>query len=50
MKNDVVLEGFKELKYANLDKGQEEKLRQFERKFNEEFGMDSYFMVMERNK
>jgi hypothetical protein len=49
MKNDN-LDAFKELKYANLDKDQESKLREFEKKFNEEFGMDSYFMVMERDK
>lgn len=42
------LEALKELNYAELNKRQEEKLRQLELNFNTEFGKDFYFMVMER--
>jgi hypothetical protein len=38
----------KELNYADLSKEQELKLRELEKEFNNEFGKDFYFMVMER--
>ncbi|WZL74431.1 polynucleotide phosphorylase [Clostridiaceae bacterium 35-E11] len=38
----------KELNYANLSKDQEMKLREFEKQFNDNFGKEVYFMVMER--
>lgn len=39
----------KELDYADLAKDQEEKLREFEKEFNNEFGTDYYFMVVKRD-
>ncbi|MDP4143151.1 MAG: polynucleotide phosphorylase [Bacillota bacterium] len=42
------LEKIKELEYAHLGEQQEQKLREAERKFNEEFGTDYFFMVMKR--
>ena len=42
------LDPLKELGYANLSKDQEAKLRDFEKEFNGEFGVDYYFMVMKK--
>ncbi|OPJ64150.1 polynucleotide phosphorylase [Clostridium oryzae] len=42
------IEPLTKLEYAPLEKNQEEKLRDFERKFNEEFGTAFYFMVMRK--
>lgn len=36
------------LDYANLKEDQEKRLRELEKKFNEEFRTDFYFMVMKR--
>lgn len=38
----------KELKYAKLSKDQENKLIEFEKQFNSEFGTEVFFMVMEK--
>lgn len=48
MDNEFV-ESVKELNYANLDKKQEEKLREIEKQFNEEFGTEFYLMVMKKD-
>lgn len=42
------LNSLKELNYAHLTKDQEERLREFEKQFNNDFGKQTYFMVMER--
>ncbi len=42
------LNPLKELNYADLTKDQEERLRDFEKQFNNDFGKQTYFMVMER--
>lgn len=47
--NGEVLKAFKNLGYANLGSNQEERLRQLERQFNEEFGTAFYFMVMKQD-
>lgn len=39
----------KSLDYANLDDTQEKKLREVERKFNDEFGTNFYFMAMKKD-
>lgn len=46
--NKDYLEGLKSLDYANLNPEEEEKLREFEKKFNKEFDSSFYFMVMKR--
>jgi hypothetical protein len=38
-----------ELDYALLKEEQEKRLREFEKKFNYEFGTDFYFMVMKKD-
>ncbi|GLC32163.1 polynucleotide phosphorylase [Clostridium omnivorum] len=43
------LKSFESIDLANLNKEQEEKLRQLEIQFNTEFGKDFYFMVMDKN-
>lgn len=43
------LKSFENIDLANLNKEQEEKLRQLEIQFNTEFGKDFYFMVMDKN-
>lgn len=43
------LKSFENIDLANLNKEQEEKLRQLETQFNTEFGKDFYFMVMDKN-
>ncbi|SHI09654.1 hypothetical protein SAMN02745196_02812 [Clostridium collagenovorans DSM 3089] len=45
---DSMQSNFKELNYAKLKNDQEEKLRNVERNFNEEFGTDYYFMVVKK--
>lgn len=47
MDNDK-LESLKELEYAELPESQEKRLRELETQFNNEFGREYYFMVMER--
>lgn len=42
------LDALGEVKYAALSKNEEEKLREYEKKFNNEFNKECYFMVMER--
>ncbi|SHJ62046.1 hypothetical protein SAMN02745975_02490 [Geosporobacter subterraneus DSM 17957] len=42
------LNSLKELNYAHLTKDQEERLRELEKQFNNDFGKQAYFMVMER--
>ncbi|AOT68871.1 polynucleotide phosphorylase [Geosporobacter ferrireducens] len=42
------LNPLKALNYANLTEDQEERLREFEKQFNTDFGKQTYFMVMER--
>lgn len=42
------MNSLKELNFAELSKEQEERLREFEKQFNNEFGKDFYFMVMNR--
>jgi hypothetical protein len=37
------------LDYANLSENQENKLRDLEKQFNDEFGTSFYFMVMENS-
>jgi hypothetical protein len=48
MMDKKYLDPLKELDFANLSKAQEERLRDFENKFNNEFGLDYYFMVMKK--
>lgn len=48
--NGEVLKAFKDLGYANLGTEEENRLRQLEKQFNEEFGTDFYFMVMKQDK
>lgn len=43
-------DSLKELNFAELPKEQEERLRDLEKQFNNEFGKDYYFMVMRRSK
>jgi hypothetical protein len=43
------IESVKELNYADLDKKQEDKLREIEKQFNEEFGTEYYLMAMKRD-
>jgi uncharacterized protein (DUF4415 family) len=38
-----------ELEYAELEENQEKRLRELEKKFNEEFETEYYFMVMKRD-
>lgn len=45
---EIYLNPLKELKYADLTLEQEERLREFEKSFNNEFKLSFYFMVMER--
>lgn len=45
---DSTQSNFKELNYAKLKNDQEEKLRNVESNFNEEFGTDYYFMVVRK--
>lgn len=45
---DSTQSNFKELNYAKLKNDQEEKLKNVERNFNEEFGTDYYFMVVKK--
>jgi hypothetical protein len=42
--------GYKDLTYADLGESQEKKMREVERKFNNEFGTNYYFMIMEEGK
>ncbi|GFP75411.1 polynucleotide phosphorylase [Clostridium fungisolvens] len=42
------LEKLKPMEYANMQGEQVSRLREVELKFNEEFGTDFYFMVMEK--
>ena len=42
------LDALGEVKYTELSKEEEEKLREYENKFNNEFNKKCYFMVMER--
>lgn len=42
------LNSLKELRFADLPKNQEERLREMEKQFNNEFNQDFYFMVMQR--
>lgn len=44
------LDPIRELNYANLSKEQEERLRDLEKRFNSEFGVNYYFMVMKNEK
>jgi hypothetical protein len=43
------IEPLKKLDYANLDDIQETRLRELEKKFNDEFGTKCYFMAMEKD-
>lgn len=47
--NKEAAESVKELNYANLDKQQEERLRELEKNFNNEFSTELYLMAMERD-
>ena len=42
------MNSIKELQFADLPKNQEERLRDLEKQFNNEFNQDFYFMVMKR--
>jgi hypothetical protein len=42
------LDSLKVLNFADLSDDQEKQLRDVERKFNNEFGKEVYFMVMEK--
>ncbi|MDF2547979.1 polynucleotide phosphorylase [Anaerosolibacter sp.] len=42
------LDSLKVLNFADLSEDQEKNLRDLERKFNNEFGKEVYFMVMEK--
>ncbi|MDP4091029.1 MAG: polynucleotide phosphorylase [Bacillota bacterium] len=46
--NQEFLQSISELNYAELDKAQEEKLRELEKQFNEEYGTAYYLIVMDR--
>jgi hypothetical protein len=39
----------KGLEYANLQEGQEKRLREIEMQFNNEFGTDYYLMVLKKD-
>ncbi len=43
-------EALKEINYANLNSDQERKLRDFESRFNSEFGEDYNILVMKKEK
>jgi hypothetical protein len=43
------IEPLKKLDYANLDDIQETRLRELEKKFNDEFGTKCYFMAMKKD-
>lgn len=43
------IESLKKLDYANLNDTQEEKLRDVERKFNDEFATNFYLMAMKKD-
>lgn len=44
------LQSLNEMEFADLPKAQEERLRELEKQFNNEFGLDYYFIVMDRRK
>jgi hypothetical protein len=45
---NVNTDALKELEYAHLSTAQEQRLREFEKQFNEEFGKSCYFIAMDR--
>ena len=47
--NDKFLESVKELNYAELDKNQEDRLKDMEKQFNKEFDTNYYLMAMKRD-
>lgn len=48
MDNNNNLQSLDELNFASLSETQEERLRDFERQFNNENNTDYYFMVLKR--
>jgi hypothetical protein len=38
-----------QIKYANLSEKEGQNLREYEKKFNEEFGSSYYFLVFDKN-
>lgn len=47
--NDKFLESVKELNYAELNKNQEDRLKDMEKQFNKEFDTNYYLMAMKRD-
>lgn len=45
---DEYVNSLRELDYASLSDMQEKRLRELEKKFNDEFGTDYYFLTMKR--
>ncbi|KPU44789.1 hypothetical protein OXPF_18750 [Oxobacter pfennigii] len=44
----MYLDSLKALKFAELGKAQEERLKEFENQFTNEFGKEYFFMVMKK--
>jgi hypothetical protein len=42
------LNSLKDMEYVSLTDNQEGRLKELEQKFNDEFGLDCYFLVMKR--